>query len=491
MKIRTNIPVTLCDFVVSEDKRFTKAKLKIFHKEPTKDKRFFTTKFINSILANLAAVPVIGYYDEESEDFVGHNVTQYIYGHIPETYTVEFLEENGKNFAIVDVILQTGRDDNIGEVAKKIIGKQHSLELNPETLKIKVIREGDAVSRIDFLEGEVIGLSVVGDNQSPGFEGSEFFMATATSEFTTACYQRLDEFVNYLKNKERGSIQVLEMNNFLQLAYDTQTELVGKLYKALEAKGFYACIFDVGADWFTTSKNGEFYRISFTSEDGVISIGEPEKVVYRAITEEEARLLSDGAANATIATATPPIDNAEGGDNTENANATATTEDVANATTIINAAVAAPEEGNNDGVQTEEPKTTTEPGIPATNFTEEGEGEGKEAPKNVASATVLDDAERAELTAFREAAKKSIINSYVDELDTAVLEDFTARISEFTIDDLEAALAVIYRKAQKTAKTAEATAPAVTVFNLNNTANSTSYDEACAEDVIKKYTNKR
>ena len=120
MKIRTNIPVTLCDFVVSEDKRFTKAKLKIFHKEPTKDKRFFTTKFINSILANLAAVPVIGYYDEESEDFVGHNVTQYIYGHIPETYTVEFLEENGKNFAIVDVILQTGRDDNIGEVAKKL-----------------------------------------------------------------------------------------------------------------------------------------------------------------------------------------------------------------------------------------------------------------------------------------------------------------------------------------------------------------------------------
>lgn len=508
-----SIPVTLFDFTTSKDKRFTHCKLKLFHEEETKDNRFFTEKFKKKILKNLAAVPVVGFYHEDDEDFVGHNPTQYIYGHVPEGYTVEKLEEKGYTYFVTDVVLQTGRKDNIGTVAKKIIGKQHSLELDPDTLKVNVFQVGDKVTRLDYIDGDIIGLSVVGDNQTPGFTGSEFFTASQADEFTKVYYQRLNKFVDYLTNKRGEQVKntvnfdELKFNEFLQLAHDTNAEKVTKLTNSLMEKGIYAYIMDIGEDWFVTAFNGEYLRYSYEFDDsGAVSkLGDPVEVVYRAITKDEAQTLSSDNTEANDANEFVD-EGGDGGDSNENSDNTST--DAATATENAdtgennegNEPVPAsepnstPEEGNDSVENTETGESTEESGVSTTDSNEEGEKtEGEEPAAFVASTTDLDNAERNELELLRRQAKQAVIKDYEGDLSDKVLVDFTARLDEFTVDTLTSALAIEYRKAMKEKNEDESNSTAtVTTFNLNSSDNnsaSQTYDENCPTDVVKKYKN--
>jgi hypothetical protein len=58
---------------------YSYAKLKIFYIGQTGDKRLFTKEFSDNLLKSLPYVPVVGYYSEEEEDFVGHQPRNTIY----------------------------------------------------------------------------------------------------------------------------------------------------------------------------------------------------------------------------------------------------------------------------------------------------------------------------------------------------------------------------------------------------------------------------
>ena len=86
----------------------------------TEDKRLFTQNFSDSLLKTIYYVPVVGYFNKEKDDFEGHKEdVQYIYGFVPSESTVEYKIENDIKYAICDVLLYTGRDDETGEIAKK------------------------------------------------------------------------------------------------------------------------------------------------------------------------------------------------------------------------------------------------------------------------------------------------------------------------------------------------------------------------------------
>lgn len=177
MKINFSIPVNLFDYRESENSLYTYAKLKIFYVGQTGDKRLFTKDFSDKLLETLPYVPVVGFYDEEGEDFKGHNPEiQHIYGIVPEDTDIEYIKEDDKEYAVCDVILYTGRTDRTGEIAQKIVGKQHSLELNPNDTTYVINRNSDgSLKNIEFKTGSLLGLSVLGDNERPAFAGSGFF----------------------------------------------------------------------------------------------------------------------------------------------------------------------------------------------------------------------------------------------------------------------------------------------------------------------------
>ena len=68
---------------LSEDKKrenFSRGKLKVFYKGETEDHRYFSDAFAEEVQKSLPYTPVVSYYDEEKDDFIGHASEQSIYG---------------------------------------------------------------------------------------------------------------------------------------------------------------------------------------------------------------------------------------------------------------------------------------------------------------------------------------------------------------------------------------------------------------------------
>ena len=289
ISIDLNVPAQITSFETDINENVsshvTRGKVQGFSKGSTGDLRDFTEEFSNDLVKSLPGTPVVAFYDEdESEDFIGHNPRQYVYGYVPEDAVPTFVEKDNKTWAVVDVNLFTERKDNIGEVAKKIIGKAHSLELNPDTVDYKLIYINDKLTKIVFTKGSFYGLSVLGDNQKPAFEGSMFFTENVIDE--------LKSFQNI--SKDGGN---LEMNktDFLSLGTCDKRRVFDRLVdekKIFDA--FYVTDFDEENVYIEACKESEdwachYYAAPYTWEgEDNYSIGDFYEVIPSYVKKENA-----------------------------------------------------------------------------------------------------------------------------------------------------------------------------------------------------------
>jgi hypothetical protein len=245
---------------------------------------------------------VVGYYNEESDDFQAHNTKQYMFGHVPIDAQVEFEHEGDRTYAVTDIVLFTGRED-VGKIAEKIIGKQHSLELKPGSVSytLEYTKEGKN-PRIIFTEGEFYGLSVVGDNETPAFEGSEFFVANESFSLSDLKNQ-YNDFVESL-NRYYSEIKTCEAINLSeQFMFDTYGDRYYHVYDAL--KQMYL---DVEFKIVQLSDDAVVYAEYYNDQNGkhkvynkiaydyredhtVVLVGGPEPVFKRFLTREEIDML--------------------------------------------------------------------------------------------------------------------------------------------------------------------------------------------------------
>ena len=217
VKVNFSIPVHLFNYRESDNSLYSYAKLKIFYVGETGDRRLFTKEFSDQLIESLPYVPVVGYYDEEDEDFKGHHQeVQNIYGIVPEDTKIEYIKEDGKEYAVCDVILYTGRNDKTGHIAQKIVGKQHSLELNPKNTTYDINRDSKGnMKNIEFKTGTLLGLSILGDNEKPAFSGSGFF--TENSEFMRLFEGFKTELKKFTQaNQQRGENMNVDTDNIIQ-----------------------------------------------------------------------------------------------------------------------------------------------------------------------------------------------------------------------------------------------------------------------------------
>lgn len=290
----------------------THVKLRVFYQGLTKDRRLFTEEFSNRLLTSLPQTPVVGYWDNETEDFVGHNHTQFIYGYVPENAKFGFeTDPDGSKWAVTEVVLFTGRGDNIGKVAQKIIGKKHSLELDSGSMKYSVKRNPDGqMQHIELQEAKFVGLSVLGDNQAPAFEGSAFFTdkGIKTCELGKCVEEVKEKYSVFLSNTDKkiGGEDVnkketkvpadiiTELQNFMRV---TEDEMAKGIMEAAYGK-FGQNIFVV--QWssvddmivFMDMADGMYYRSKFyMTGDDKIEMGEKMWVKPRFLTKEEIEMV--------------------------------------------------------------------------------------------------------------------------------------------------------------------------------------------------------
>lgn len=482
-KIPSSIPVFIQNIESNESGLYSTAKLKVHYIGETGDHRLFTEEFSKKIAKTLPSVPVVGYYSEDKEDFIGHNKVQYVYGHVPENseYTYE-TDDTGNTFLITDVILYTGRDDNIGEVASKIIGKQHSLELNSETLQYKINRDGRGqFKNIEFTDGQLCGLSVLGDDETPAFKGSAFFAADETlKDFISKCHQDLDKILNIL-NSSGGEIQVFNKQEYFTKVADNLTNFITmqdfteKIYKALDNMGIYGYICENTTD---------YVIINSYTEDG-------EKYIKYSISldEQSNMTLSDPIfmerAWKVVETETTFVDNSK---EDEDKDKDDKKEDVENCSDDTNKAKKDEDEDDKKTVCKSEEDKEEEGEIKddSTSKEEKEDEDKKQVGKATASDSVatLSEQERQELESYRRNAKINVIDSYTEDLSEDVLKQYYDNVDNYNLTDLEAKLALEFRKITKTndfkLKQAGLFAKIETPQN---------YNECNPADVINKYKN--
>ena len=155
----------------------SKARLKIFYKGLNRNGSYINDEVAEKLIATLPGTPVVGYFDSDKDDFLGHEEKEKsrCYGFVPETMNFAWemsLDPDGvyRTYACTDIILWTGRYP----IASKIVGRSHSMELNPDTVEGNWV-ETETDYYFEFTQAEFIGLCVLGKEYEPCFEGSSFY----------------------------------------------------------------------------------------------------------------------------------------------------------------------------------------------------------------------------------------------------------------------------------------------------------------------------
>lgn len=278
----------------------TKARLRIFYLGLNRNGGYITKEFAQKLLSTLPYVPTIGDYSEEDSDFTTHrekNVAN-AYGVVPENPNITWenhLDKDGveRTYATCDVYLWTGRWD----VAKEIIGKGQSLELDPDSIKGSWTTINGQYGFV-YADARFIGLSVLGDKVEPCFEGSAFY------SFINNYALAINELVNKIK-EDNGGTKQMDLANY-RLSHDESYRALFNLLNPNfnEANNYeydYEII-DVYDDYVLTykCKNKNYSRVQYSKENDVISLGEEVEVKITDVTLDEYAVLESIKANYSL-----------------------------------------------------------------------------------------------------------------------------------------------------------------------------------------------
>lgn len=442
-----SLPASFIEVSPEGNNLYSKAKLKVFYVGETADGRLFTKKFAEKLMKTIRYAPVVSHYNEETNDFEGHAEEQAIYGLVdPLTEPVLEKSDDGNTWAICDVILYTGRADSVGAISSKIVGHAQSLEMNPDTLKYKINRDRNGeFKNMEFLDGEFVGVSVLGKEQEPAFTGSGFF------DLNNPDFAHIKEIFE----EKRGEKMNLNIPNFVEQSWG---EKFGFVSKALCDKygDKFLWIVDMYDDYaiamiYNTDKEDcEMHKVAYTVNDnGEATLGAEILVhpSYEELPENSAAKIDQTNENMeTKVVKENEKPNCETTSTDSNANAeTDSSEDTkkkcGEATETTNDADAKKKCGEAECPDPEDPdekdKKDEDDEDPDCKKKEKCEVENDKEKENCSNDATLSDAERQELEAYRRAAKETLISKYTDTISAEELDSVKKDIDSYDYQSLK------------------------------------------------------
>lgn len=479
--INLSWPAGLYGFTQDEkQEKFSRGKLKVFYRGETADHRYFSESFSNELIKTLPYTPVVGFYDDDKDDFVGHATEQQILGIVDPRTDVEFkLLDDGNTWAICDVVLYTERPGKVGELAKKIEGHKQSLEMDPKTLKYNInYDERKHFKNIEFTAGEFIGVSVLGEDQRPAFTGSAFFNDNSVFE------QKMKLLKNYCEsNGQIDGGNSMNINDFMKLSWG---EISTKVAEAIE-KEYGSEYYTYLIDMFDNSAVVRFYslldgsnklmRIDYSNNNDNIVLGNIRecRITYEDITIEK------GVDQAEEITSVDVVDNSANDiQNKEEDGECAVTNEQSAEESFKNEESEDEDKESEDKVEDKESEDKDEDKLlkdeefkkKKCKLTEVNEDEkdkkdsfenqpencaaaapdtnaentetdikvsveNENSAENQSSSTSFTESERAELEALKKAKKVEFLNSYKDILSEEEFNKYSISLDNFTEEGLE------------------------------------------------------
>ena len=297
-------PAQLSDFAKDTvQENFSRGKLKVFYKGETADHRFFSDSFCNELVKTLPYTPVVSYYDEEKEDFVGHATEQQILGIVDPCIEPSFEEdEEGAVWCVCDCVFYTERPDRVGDLAKKIVGHKQSLELDPSSVQYKInYDEKKHFKNIEFTAGRFVGVSVLGNDQKPAFTGSAFF---ACDENFESKMKILREYCEKQNDPQEVGGNEMNLQEFMKLSWgEVSTKVEQAVCKEYENDA-YCYIVDMFGDaaimrfYYYMEKGSKLMKINYSCDDnGNVTLGD---IVEVRVTYEEVVEVSNTATTTEV-----------------------------------------------------------------------------------------------------------------------------------------------------------------------------------------------
>lgn len=407
----------------------SKARCRIFYKGENRNGTYITDEFANKLISTLPYTPIKGIYNDFNEDYEDHGENRdegRIYGIVPENPNFAWEEnkdEDGvtRTYACADILIFSA----LYKEANEIVGKAQSMEIYTPSIKGQWRIIGGK-RLYEYTDGCFLGLQVLGEDVEPCFEGAAFF------SFYDSLKSLLDQMekynLNFQKTNEGGQ------NNMVINFKLSDAQKENKLFVALNPNfneaGEWVCdygIYDVYDNYAVVRNYAEqkFERVYFTKDDenDTLTIDKKEDCFIVDVTSDEKKALQ------TI--------QALNNGNYEKIDET------------FSAANQKVEELNGQVENLTEEKTNFEQKIGELNESistlntekEKVEGELSTANDTITSLNEEVDSLKTFKLETEKVQKEGLINTYAGKLSQETLDEFAAKIAEYTYTDLDKDLA--------------------------------------------------
>ena len=326
------------------------------------------------------------------------------------------MDEDGitRTYACADVLIFTALYDE----AKSIVGKSQSMELYQPSLKYhEAIVENKRY--IVFDDGCFLGLQVLGDNVEPCFEGASFYTLQTTIEYAIK------------KIKEYGGTEMPKRINFKLSDDEKFNALWALLNPEFNEEGNWTVSYGISAvyDEYALCVNyetGEMNRVYYSKDDekDMVELGEIVKCYVVDVTEnEKATLDTLRVLNGdTYELVSEVLEQAESNADKVSEFSTKIEELEQSVATLTT------ERDNANSQATEYSNSLTQANETITSLQEEN----------------------ASLTEYKNQSenekKTAVIDEYSELLPEEILKDYTDKMSEYSVEDLDMRLAYELKK---------------------------------------------
>ena len=250
------------------------------------------TKAVATEMANsLPGSPIVGYWDEETKDFVSHSkVLEVKDGQLvlkDMTKPIGFVDLNAKvwfakylddgqdehEYLMTEGWLWTGRFPEVQRIIEQ--GNNQSMELDEKNLNAFWSKDNNGKPEFFIINEAIIkGLCVLGENNEPCFEGAKITAPTIQFSFDEGFKEQLFSMMNELTkllNKEEQRVLTRYSVTIGDALWTALYEYTENLDRAYDIVGVY----EDGEQKFAVLKADDKYsRIDFSiNEDNTYTIG--------------------------------------------------------------------------------------------------------------------------------------------------------------------------------------------------------------------------
>ena len=281
----------------------SKCQIKVCYvgEEPNRNGSIITKEVARSMANSLPGSPIVGFFNEDKQDFEEHNRvidisngefkikdTTRPYGFVDlnaKVWFQKFLDDgqNEHEYMMTEGWLWTGQYPECKRVLDK--GNNQSMELDEETLDATWSKNKNNEPLFFIINEAIISkLCILGENNEPCFEGSNIKAPTIQFALEEGFKEQLFSMINELKDLlNKGGEKV-----FTRYSVEIGDTLWNALYDRVKDQYSIESVCEDGEQKFAVlTADGKYYRLDFSLLDDAIEFAESVSLIEDYTPEAE------------------------------------------------------------------------------------------------------------------------------------------------------------------------------------------------------------